>query len=97
MYPRVAKLLRFLLTAVKLIIYKNIFKAQLVVHYKNSGASHLYHGFLLYMGLYPSPSGIHKTALRVQTPCTVETHGTNITCALYVHVECGACKVHALY
>ena len=28
----------------------------------------------------PKPSGIHKTALRVQTPCTVETHGTNITC-----------------
>ena len=45
-YMRVAKLLRFLLTAVKLIIYKNIFKAQLVVHYKNSGISHLYHGFV---------------------------------------------------
>ena len=48
-YMRVARLLRFLLTAVKLIIYKNIFKAQLVVHYKNSGTSHLYHGFLLYI------------------------------------------------
>ena len=50
---RVAKQLRFLLTAVKLIIYKNIFKAQLVVHYKNSGTRHLYRGFLLYMGIVP--------------------------------------------
>ena len=86
-YMRVARLLRFLLITVKLIIYKNIFKAQLVVHYSTS---HLYHGFLLYMGFVPfvqfyvfpraSPSGIHKTALRVQTPCIVETHDTNITC-----------------
>ena len=87
-YMRVARLLRFLLITVKSIIYKNIFKAQLVVHYSTS---HLYRGFLQYMGFVPfvqfyvfpraSPSGIHKTALRVQTPCTVhvETHGTNIT------------------
>ena len=46
-YMRVARPLRFLLTAVKLIIYKNIFKAQLVVHYKNSGTSHLYHGTMV--------------------------------------------------
>ena len=40
-YMRVAKLLRFLLTAVKLIIYKNIFKAQLVVHYKKQTIFHM--------------------------------------------------------
>ena len=55
-YMRVARLLRLLLITVKLTIYKNIFKAQLVVHYydyKNSGTSHLYHGFLLYISLVP--------------------------------------------
>ena len=30
-------------------------------------------------GLHPGGGGeyLHKTALRVQTPCTVETHGTD--------------------
>ena len=54
------------------------------------GTSQLYHGFLVCMYLYPSccymyflglrPSGIHITALRVQMPYTLETHGTTITC-----------------
>ena len=29
-----------------------------------------------------SPSGIHKTALRVQIPYTLEAHGTTIICRL---------------
>ena len=48
--------------------------------------SQLYHGLLQVYGFVPfvqfhvfpraSPSGIHKTALRVQIPYTLETHGT---------------------
>ena len=33
------------------------------------------------------PSGIHKTALRVQIPYTLEAHGTTITCIVSSEVE----------
>ena len=42
------------------------------------------YGFVLFVQLYvfprAAPSGIHITALRVQIPYTLETHGTTITC-----------------
>ncbi len=45
------------------------------------------YGFVLFVQLYvfprAAPSGIHITALRVQIPYTLETHGTTIT---YIYI-----------
>ena len=38
------------------------------------------HGVCTLSAVLCKPEGIHKTARRVQTPCTVETHGTDDLC-----------------
>ena len=56
------------------------------------------YGFVLFVQLYvfprAAPSGIHITALRVQIPYTLETHGTTITCTLTILIchGCNSCR-----